>query len=164
LVIVHSPISCASACLGNEARETMRFRSISRGEEGWIPLDDESVSPNPERGELNSASLHVPLTANLPEMVKPVIGREEMNESTYRVRRGDWRERARKECAWYLGDPFRGRTLVVSGRQGRRGSHNPKSLRQRESDGPVVVLTRGNARRAKGSFRHRVLIKKGGAA
>ena len=164
MVIVHSPISCATACLGNEARETMRFWCKYWSEEGWIPLDDESVSPNPERGELDTASLHVLLTASLPEMVKPVIGREEMHVSTYRVRRGDWRERARKECAWYLGDPFRSGPLVVSGRQGHRGSHNPKSLRQRESDRRVLAMTRGNARRAKGPFRHRVLIGKGGAA
>lgn len=164
MVIVHSPISCASACLGNETRETMRFRSKCRSEEGWVPLDDESVSPNPERGKLNSASLHVLLTANLPKMVKPAIGREEMNESTYRVSRGDWRGRARKECAWYLGDPFRRRSLVVSGRQGHRGSHNPKSPRQRESERLVVVKTRGNARRAKGPYRHHVSIERGGAA
>jgi len=164
LVIVHSPISCASACLGNEARETRRFQSKRWSEGGWIPLDNESVSPNPERGELNSASLHVPLTANLPEMVKPAIGREEMNESTYWVRRGDWRERARKECVWYPGDPFHRRSLVVNERQGRRGSHNPKSLWQRESERPVVVKTRGNARRAKGPCRHHVSIERGGAA
>ena len=137
---------------------------MNRGEEGWIPSDDESVSPNPERGELNSASLHFKLTASLPDLVKPAIGRKEMNESTYRVSRGDWRERARKECVWYLGDPFRRRSLVVSVRQGRRGSHNPKSLRQRESDRPVVVKTRGNARRAKGPYRHHVPIERGGAA
>jgi len=164
LVIVHSPISCASACLGNEARETKRFQGKNWSEGGWILLDDESVSPNPERGELDSASLHYKLTASPPEMVKPAIGREEMNKSTYRVSRGDWRERAWKECVWYLGDPFRGRSLVVSERQGRRGSHNPKSPRQRESERPVVVKTRGNARRAKGPYRHHVSIERGGAA
>jgi len=164
LVIVCSPISCASACLGNEARETKRFQSKCWGEGGGNPPDNESVSPNPERGELDSASLRVMLTANLPKVVKPVIGREEMNESTYQVSRGDWRGRAPKECAWYPGDPFRSGSLVVSDRQGRRGSHNPKSLRQRKSDRPVLVKTRGNARRAKGPFRHRVLIERGGAA
>ena len=164
MVIVHSPISCASACVGNEACETLRSQRTCWSEGGWIPLDGESVSPNPERGELDSASLLYKLTASLPEMVKPVAGREEMNVSTCRVSRGDWRERARKECVRYPGGPFRRRPLVVSGGQGRRGSHNPKSLRQRESERRVLAKTRGNARRAKGPYRHYASIERGGTA
>ena len=164
MVIVHSPISCASACLGNEARETLRFQAKSWSEEGWVPLDGERVSPNPERGELDSASLHQLLTAIFPTVVFHATGGEEMNASTCRVSRGDWRGRARKECARYLGGPLRRRSPVVGGRQGRQGSHNLESLRRRESERRIVVMTRGNARRAKGPFRHRVSIKEGGAA
>ena len=164
MVIVHSPISCTSAGQGNEARETVWSCSKERGEGRWILPDGEGASPNSERSELDSASLHYLLMANLPEMVKPVIGREEMNASTCRVNRGDWRERVPKECPWHPGDPSRSWTLVVSGRQGAWGNHNPRYPRRRKSDRPVVVMTRGNARRAKGPFRYRGFIMKGGSA
>jgi hypothetical protein len=160
LAIVHSPISCALACRGNGARETLRSRRRNRGEGGWLPPDSEVVSPNPARGELDSASLHSVLRANLPGMSKPAIVWEAMNTSTRRLSRGEWRERATKECSRYPGDPSRSLRPWVGRRQRSWESHNPSSLRRRKSDRPIVAMMRGNARGAKGPLRYRVFNQK----
>ena len=161
--IVHSPISCASACEGNRPRETLRFQS-NWSDEGWIPSDNEDMSPNPERGELDSASLHKPMVAKLPDLLKPAIYREEMNKSTCRTIRGDWRERVLKECTWQLGSPSRRLESVVDNRQGTWGSHNLESPRRRVADRPVVTTKQGNACGVKESARYLVFKLKGGAA
>lgn len=164
MIIVHSSISCASAWLGNDPCETLRLRLKDRGEGRGILSNNEGASPNPERGKLDSAPLCYMLTANLPEVVKPVIVREAMNICTCQVSRGGWRERVPKEYSWHPGDPFRSPTLVVSERQGPWENHNLSSSWQRESDRLIVVMTQGNACRAKGSFRYRVFIIKRSSA
>ncbi len=164
MTIVHSSISCASACGGNKACETMRFRrKTSKRAEGDL-CNSEDASPNPERGELDSASLRYMLAANLPEMAKPATSREEMNVSAYWVSRGGWRERVSREYSWYPGYPSRCTSLVVKDVQRLRGSHNPLYLRRRKSEQPIVVMTQGNACRAKGLCRYRVFKIKGGSA
>jgi hypothetical protein len=154
LIIVYSSISCALACGGNKACETLRCWAFVQREAGGIPADNEDVSPN-------KVNLFRPRyakfpAANLPKMVKPVIDMEEINESTCRAGRGGWRERASKEQDLYLGDPFRSRCPEVGRRQGCRGNHNPVCQRQRKSEWLVLVMTPGNAGRAKGLYRYRV--------
>ena len=162
MIIVCSSISCALACGGNEACETLRCRVSTWCEAGWHPADDEDVSPN-------KVNLFRPRytkfpAANLPEVLKPAIGMEEINTCTYRAGRGDWRERASKEQHLYLGDPFRSRCPEVGRRQRCRGNHNPISLGQRKSERLVVVMTPGNAGRAKGLYRYRVYRTEGRSA
>ncbi len=60
--------------------------------------DDEDVSPN-KVNSFRPRYAKLP-TANLPEMVKPVIDMEEINRRTYQVGRGGWRERISKEQSW----------------------------------------------------------------
>jgi hypothetical protein len=154
LIIVYSSISCALACGSNEACETLRFRSRGRGEGGWFPPANEDVSPNnvnPFRPRYTKL-----LTANLPDVVKPVTDVEEINACTHQVSRGDWGERASKEQHRYLGDPSRGVPPEVGGTRGNRGNHNPACLRRRKSERPVGTMTRGNSRRVKGPYRYRV--------
>jgi hypothetical protein len=164
LIIVHSSISCASACGGNQARETLRFRSVIRSEQRRYLCDNEGASPNPARGKLDSASLHQMLAANLPNRVKLATSREVMNTCTCWVSRGDWRERVPTEYPRYPGDPSRCVSLGVSEGQSTRGSHNPQCLRRRKSERLILVLTRGNARRAKGPCHDCVFKTKGGSA
>lgn len=164
MIIVHLSISCASACGGNKARETLRFRSSGRSEQRRYLCDNEGASPNPARGKLDSASLHHTLTAILPNWVKPVISREVMNICTCWVSRGDWRERVPIEYPGYPGDPSRSLFPRVGQRQSPRGSHNPLWLRRRKSERPIVVSTRGNARRAKGPYHDCVFKTEEGSA
>ena len=156
MVIVHSPISCASAWLDYDPRETLRSCPRGHGEERGILSDGESASPNPERGKLDSASLHQcwrPTSRRWRSL--PLTGKS-MNSCTCQASRGDWRERALKEYPRYPGDPSRSRKLVVSVGKGSWGSHNPGSLRRRKSDRPIVARKRGNARGAKRPDRYRV--------
>ncbi len=147
MIIVCSSISCALACGGNEACETLRYWVLTQCEAGWYPADNEDVSPN----EVNLSRpryTNFP-AANLPNVLKPAIDMEEINACTYRAGRGDWRERASKEQHLYLGEPFRSRCPEVGLRQGHRGNHNSVGSRQRKSERLVRVLTSGNADRAK---------------
>ncbi len=146
MIIVYSSISCALACVGNKARETLRCRPIVPAQREVVLSDNEDASPN-KVNSFRPRYAKLP-TANLPDMVKPVIDMEEIDICTYQVGRGDWRERASKEQSWYLGDPFRLIASEVDSMKGQRGSHNPLSLRQRESERLVVVMTQGNACRA----------------
>ena len=155
MIIVYSSISCALACGSNEARETLRFRTCVRCEERWFLSDSEDVSPN-KVNSFRPRYTKLP-TANLPDMVKPVIDMEEIDTCTYQVGRGGWRERASKEQSWYLGDPFHIIMSEVVIMKRHRRSHNPISLWQRKSERPVVVMTQGSACRAKGLCRHYVI-------
>jgi hypothetical protein len=154
LIIVCSSISCALACGGNKACETLRYRAFVRCEVGGIPADNEDVSPN--KVNLFRPRYTKSPAAILPKRVKPVIGMEVINVSTCRAGRGEWRERASIEQYLYLGDPFRSRCPEVGERQGCRGNHNPDCPRQRKSEWLVGVMTPGNAGRAKGLYRYRV--------
>lgn len=155
MVIVCSPISCALARGSNEARETLRSRTCVRCEERWFLSDGEDVSPN-KVNSFRPRYTKVP-TANLPNVAKPAIDMEEIDTCTYQVGRGGWRERASKEQSWYLGDPFHIVMSEVDIMRRHRRSHNPISLWQRKSERPVVVMTQGNACRAKGLCRHYVI-------
>ena len=147
MVIVYSPISCALACGSNEACETLRYQSNGRCEEGWLPSDNEDVSPNkvnsfrPRYTKLPSASL--------PDLVKPDTDMEVINTRTSQDGRGDWRERASKEQSWYLGAPSRRWLSEVDSRQGSWGNHNPSYLRRRKSERLIRIMTQGNACRVK---------------
>jgi len=154
LIIVCSSISCALACGGNEACETLRCGVSARCDAGWYPVDNEDVSPN-QVNLFRPRYTKFP-AANLPNVAKPAIGMEEINACTYRAGRGDWRERASKEQHLYLGEPFRSRCPEVGLRQEHRGNHNPGSLWQRKSERLVGVLTPGNAGRAKELCRYHV--------
>ena len=100
---------------------------------------DELASRN--TSELDSASLHKVGVAMLPELLKPAAVGEETFTSSRRAPRGDWRQRVRKEKSRNLRDPSR--------------LHD----RVRESDVPIVVQKRGNARGAKGDDCRYVEVK-----
>ena len=162
MLIVRSTCSCASACGGDEARETGRS-ALAAGEGGWYLPDNEVASPN--ASELDSASLHNNWrTANLPKWVKSGIDGEATNASNRRAARGDWRERATKEHTRYPGDPLRGPESAVDTGQGNRGRNNPADLRRWKSERFVVAMKQGNSCRAKEPDRRRVSTVKGGAA
>jgi len=163
MLMVCSTCSCASACGGNNARETLRSVPVWTGEGGWFPSDGEGASPNAR--ELDSASLRFWRSANLPEMVKPAIVGEAADGRTRRAARGGWRERAPKEHIRYPGDPLRSPDSADETGQGIWGRHNPDIRpRQWKSDWPIVALKRGNSRGAKGPDRRRVFTAKVGAA
>ena len=113
----------------------------------------EGVSRNVN--EPDSASLHYLRVANLPELAKPAIDDQATDACGRRTLRGGWGRRMSIDRSRNLGGPA-GRTtagLAVAARL--RGIHNPKRGSGRESDRPIVVRTRGNARRAKGpDFKH----------
>lgn len=103
MLIAHSTFSCASACNGNNARETLRSWK-SHGEWGWSPHDNKDVSLS--ASELDSASLHASLAAKLPKWLKPVNNEEVMSTSTHCASRGDWRKRTSKDCRETPGGPL----------------------------------------------------------
>ena len=78
MVIVYSPISRALACGSNEARETLRYGRYNPMRRKVVLPDDEDVSPN----KVNSFRPRYTKTpsAILPEMVKPAIDMEEIND------------------------------------------------------------------------------------
>ena len=92
MLINRSTFSCALACGGNETCETLRSDSLAI--EGGI---SKQRNREPNFRELVSTSLHNPRVANLPELVKPVIGDNLTVVYYHRTRRGDWRGRAVKE-------------------------------------------------------------------
>src|SRR5690242_12363364 len=79
--------------------------------------------------------------------MKPDIGGEATSKSTRRALRGDWGQRAGKDQSRILGDPagWSGRP-----RQRSKGIHNRGVGPGWESERPIVVKKRGNARGAKG--------------
>ena len=154
MIIVCSSFSCALACGGNKARETLRWQACACCETGGYPDDCEDVSPN-KVNLLRPRYTKFP-AANLPEWVKPAIDMEVINVCTCRAGRGDWRERASKERHLYLGAPSRSRRPEVGLGQGRQGNHNLLSLRRRKSERSVVMMTPGNAGRVKRPYRYRV--------
>jgi len=115
--------------------------------EGVETPDGEDVSPsqaNPIRPRY--AYLAV---ANLPERGKPATGGEATSESTHRAVRGGWGGRASRDRSRNLGGPAWCPSPSGLG-QLLWGNHNPRDGRGRESERPIVVRKRGNARGAKG--------------
>ena len=90
MLIARSTFSCATACNGNNARETLRSWKL-HGDWGWTPHDNEDVSLSVS--EPDSASLHHPLAAKLPNLLKSANNEEEMSKSTHCASRGDWGRR-----------------------------------------------------------------------
>ncbi len=162
MIIVYSSNSCALACVGNEARETLRCRLCADAKTGWFPTDNEDASPN-EVNSFRPRYAKMPM-ANLPEMVKPATYTEEINKSTYKVGRGGWRERASKEQSGYLGRPSRTSSSEVEGDEEHRGNNNPIHSRRRKSERLVVTMTQGNACRVKELYRYYVCRTKRSAA
>ena len=140
--IVRSTSSCALAGESNETREAVRSGEIQA--KGVVLPDDDGVSPNPERGELVSASLNNYRRPTFPRWrsllstgkkrtvapVEPVgvraVGAHQKNHHVT------------------LGDPLR----PPRQRQLALGIHN-REVPGWESDGLVVAKKRGNACGAK---------------
>lgn len=154
MVIVYSSTSCALACGGNEACETLRYWPKGRCEAGLVPIDNEDVSPN----KVNSfRPRHTKMpSASLPDMVKPVICMEVINTRTCETV-GVFGESAhRKNNAQYLGEPFHGIKSEVDDMQGQRGNNNPLSSWQGQSERLIRTMKLGNTGRVKELFRHHV--------
>ena len=162
MLIAHSTFSFASACEGDRSRETLRSRSICRGEWGWSPPENEDVSPaqaNPLRPRYT-----IWMAVNLPDVVKPATYGEVMSRSTHRATRGDWGGRASKDCRQVPGYPPRcSETKVVNG-QSQWGNHNLLFCRMRKSERLIVAEKRGNSCGAKEPYFSRVAIKERRAA
>ena len=143
MLIVHTACSHAVAGESNEARETLRSGEIRA--KGVAPLDGEGVSPNPERGELDSASLHQCrwptsrrwrslLPAGKQWIQTPAGPTGVIGVSAHRKNdQNNWETRA--------DSPGTG--------QPSGGKHNLSGCSGRESEGLIVALKRGNSRGAK---------------
>src|SRR5439155_2323441 len=102
--IVRSTSSHASAGGSNETRETMRSGAIQA--KGEALPDDDGVSPNPERGELVSASLnHYRRPTSQKGRSLPPTGKQRTLAPAGPI--GVRGERTPKEPPRYLGDPLR---------------------------------------------------------
>ena len=119
-----------------------------------VPSDSEDASPN-KVNSFRPRYTNKP-TANLPNVVKPVIDIEVINMSTCQVGRGDWRERASKEQWQYLGAPCHNGTSEVDVAYGRRENNNPFSLWLGKSERRVRTVKRGNACGVKALCRYHV--------
>ena len=95
--------------------------------------------------------------ANLPKVLKPVIGGEATGKSNRRTCRGDWGERVPKERSdrWEI----RRDAQEETNGQRRQGNHNLPNGHGRKSDRPIRAMKRGNACRAKGPNVSRVFIE-----
>jgi|SRR4051794_4099862 len=96
-------------------------------------------------------------SANLSNVPKPEIRREEMSVSSGGDLRGEWGQRAGKVELGRLGDPC----LRPRAERGEaRAETIRRALETGESERPVVALKRGNARGAKGPWQERSGLKK----
>lgn len=154
MIIVCSSTSCAMACGGNEACETLRYWPKSQCEAGVVPTDNEDVSPN-EVNSFRPRYAKAPL-ASLPKMVKPVICMEEINTRTCETVGVIGESAHRKNNAQYLGEPFHGIKSEVDDMQGQQGNNNLLSLWQGQSERLILTMKRGNACGVKELFRHHV--------
>lgn len=107
--------------------------------------------------EPDSASLHKLRAANLPDETKPATRREVMFTCSGGALRGDRGQRVGKVWLGRLGDP-----CVLS--RGERDEARAETIRRasgaRESERPMVVMKRGNARGAKGPWQERCGLKR----
>ncbi len=155
MLIAHSACSCASACNGNNARETLRSWSC-HGERGWSPWDNKDVSLS--ASELDSASLHLPLAAKLPNRLKPANNEVVMSRSTHCASRGDWRKRTSKDWPETPGGPLRRNPSGVMVRHKLMETNNRECSRGWASERPIVAKKQGNACGAKGLYHCHVSI------
>ncbi len=151
MLIVRMTFSRATACAGNQTRETLRSSRKLQGKSGMVLLNDKDVSPN--ASELDSASLRVKsMMVRHPKMLKPITHEEETNISTHGIIRGGWRERMSKDWQRGPGRPARCIKREVSEIQKYMGINNHVTCRKRESERSIVTMKRGNARGAKGPY------------
>ena len=188
MTIAHSTRSCGSFRPGNRTGRATRSSSRkAHGRKGGSLPGRRTCEPNVS--EPDSASLRSMVATNLPKKAKSDASGEAMSASTCWATRGDWGGRVRtdrteawetrssksdrreggKRCAMAPSSRVRqkGRkrkcestTQTSHGRRQRaRGIHNPVRGRSRESDRPIVVMKRGNARGAKGPYFSHVFVK-----
>jgi hypothetical protein len=142
--IVRSASSHAAADRSNEARETLRF-GVIQAKEG-IPPDDDGSSPNPARGELNSASLNKHrrlIFQRCQSLISTGKQRTFAPAETVGVKRVGANQQNHHDT-WET----RSGSLAQAG-QLAMGIHNHRQRSGRESDGLIVAMKRGNTRRAK---------------
>jgi hypothetical protein len=154
----------ASACGGNEARETARSALLTGGRYGVVSANVEGKSPKGEIPELVSASLRKWCPAKLPKMLKPVIGAQATVASTRRGARGGRSERLPKECTKYPGYPFRGLAPSVGAGRMAQGINNLRTMRRRESDRLVIAVKRPTPAEPRSRADIMFSIRQGGAA
>jgi len=141
--IVRSTSSHASAGGSNETRETMRSGAIQA--KGEALPDDDGVSPNPERGELVSASLnHYRRPTSQKGRSLPPTGKQRTLAPAGPVGvRGVGAHQKNRHVTWETPSSRRlMRPLAM-------GMHNHRRCLRGESEGLVVARKRGNARGAK---------------
>ena len=144
--IVRTASSHAAAGGSNETRETPRSGEIQA--KGMTSPDDERVSPKPVRVELESASLR--------HCRRPTFQRWGSLSSVRKKRIGALTESvgvkgggARGKNRWTNWEIHQGSRLKG---QPAPGMHNRGGCLGWKSDGPIVVMKRGNARGAKGPY------------
>ena len=146
MLIDHSACSNAPACEGDGSRETERSVELA-GERGIKPLDCEDTSPSASKLDLASLNKSqwpisqegrslTSLEKQWSEASKELGG--VIEESARQRRNRNIRETSPVSPSLRLGRGQRG-----------MGNHNHANGRTEESEGFVVVLTRGNARGAK---------------
>ena len=144
--IVRSTSSHATAGGSNETRETLRSGEIQA--KGKSSPDGERVSPKPVRAELESASLRY--------CRRPTSQRWGSLSSVRKKRM-----KALAESVGVEGGGARGKNcqhnweILQDSRQLGQpapGMHNRGGCPGWKSDGPIVVMKRGNARGAKGPY------------
>ncbi len=156
MLIAHSTFSCALACNGNSARETLRSCFV-HGEWGWSPHDNEDASLS--ASELDSAPLHNPLSAKLPELLKPANNDEVMSRNSHCDSRGDWRKRVSKDWRQVPGYPLRRMPSGVMGLYKVMEINNYVLSRGWKSERPISAKKRGNSCGAKGLYHSHVSVK-----
>src|SRR5947207_15662914 len=129
--IVRSTSSHASAGESNETRETLRSGAIQA--KGVVLPDDDGVSPNPERGELVSASLNqYRRPTSQKGLSLPLTGKQRTSAPVGPVGvRGVGAPQKNHHVTWETrSDRRRKRPLPM-------GMHNHRPCLGRESDGLV---------------------------
>ena len=141
--IVRSTSSHASAGESNEARGTMRSGAIQA--KGVVLPEDDGVSPNPERGELVSASLnHNRRPTSQKGRSLPPTGKQRIFAPAGPIGvRGVGACQKNHHVTWETRPSRRLMRLLAM------GMHNHRRCLGRESEGLVVARKRGNARGAK---------------
>lgn len=188
MTIAHSSRSRGSPLSGNRKGKATRPLSRKAGGRGGDLLPGRRRC-EPNVSEPDSASLHKAVVTTQPETAKSDASGEEMSVSIRWTIRGEWGGRVPRDRAgtWETrssestGREDDGRCAMVPSRRVRqkgrkrkcegtafgivewrarhRGMHNPASGSSRESDRPIVVLKRGNARGAKGPNFSRASVK-----
>jgi hypothetical protein len=142
--IVRSTSSHALAGGSNEPRETLRLGAIQVKE--GAPPDDDSSSPNPARGELVSASLSKyrrPTSQKRRSLISTGKQRTCAPVETVGVK-GVGANQQNHHVTWET----RSGSFAQAG-QLAVGMHNHRQRSERESEGLIVAMKRGNTRGAK---------------